>query len=92
MTMVVVVIMRIMMTRMIIVIVNQVMDNNFSIGNLLLNNIVLILQKVRPTLNFYNFFKFTNYNDNDFSLRFPLDMQPTGNRPTQYCKKTSSTR
>ena len=52
MTMVVVVIMRIMMTRMIIVIVNQVMDNNFSIGNLLLNNIVLILQKVRPTLNF----------------------------------------
>ena len=80
------------MTRMIIVIVNQVMDNNFSIGNLLLNNIVLILQKVRPTLNFYNFFKFTNHNDNDSSLRFLLATQPTGNRPTQYCKRTSSTR
>ena len=31
---------------MVMMVMNQVMDNNFAIGNLLLNNIVLILQKV----------------------------------------------
>ena len=32
---------------MILMMKKQVMDNNFSIGNLLLNNIVLILHKVK---------------------------------------------
>ena len=36
-----------MMMMMILMMKKQVMDNNFSIGNLLLNNIVLILHKVK---------------------------------------------
>ena len=36
-----------MMMMVLMMMIKQVMDNNFSIGNLLLNNIVLILHKVK---------------------------------------------
>ena len=38
------------------------MDNNFSIGNLLLNNIVLILHKVRAGIS--------HLDDNDYDLEY----------------------